>query len=308
MAGRELKTTRIDGPQGGLSVCLGGASGTPVLFVHGNGGRGHQWDHQLAAFGGRYQTAALDLRGMGASDAPRNGDFSVGGFAEDVAAVADALAFERLVLVGHSLGSHVVAACAGLFPQRVLGVVLVDHGGDPRNDSEADLEVLTQGLAPDSFEAFARQALETCLKGARPRVKKQVLAQLQATPRAHFAGAVLGLLDFDPGAGLSSYQGPKLHIYSGFLKARNLAPIHDRVPGIEATLVRACSHWVHLDQPELFNAILDRFLRGRLNNCAWFARAAAGARQGRRPSRISDQGNCPGGQLPDRWSRRSQCP
>ena len=197
---------------------------------------------------------------MGASDGPRNGDFSIGGLAEDVVAVADALAFERLVLVGHSLGSHVVAACAGLCPERVRGVVLVDHGGDPRNDSEADLEALTQGLAPGSFEAFARQAMETCLKGARPRVKGEVLAQLQATPRAHFAGAVLGLLDFDPGAALSSYRGPKLHIYSGLLKSHNLAPIHDQAPGIEATLVRACSHWVHLDQPERFNAILDHFL------------------------------------------------
>ena len=228
--------------------------------MHGNGGRGSQWEHQLAALGIQYQVAALDLRGMGASEPPRNGDFSIGGFAEDVAAVAVALGYRSFVLVGHSLGGYVVAACAGLFPERLLGLVFVDHGGDPRNDAEADLEALTNGLAPESFEDFSRQAMETCLKGARPQTKEQVLAQLQATPRTHFADAVLGLLDFDAGAALKGYQGPKLHLHSGFLEEQNLVPIHAQVPGIEAILVEGCSHWVHMDQPDLFNAQMDRFL------------------------------------------------
>jgi pimeloyl-ACP methyl ester carboxylesterase len=260
MAGRESSTIRMQGPQGGLNVHLCGSKGAPVLLVHGNGGRGSQWEHQLAGLGQHYRVAALDLRGMGASDPPRNGDFSIGGFAEDVAAVAEALACPRLVLVGHSLGAYVVAACAGLYPERLAGLVFVDQGGDARDASEAELEGLTGGLAPEAFAAFSRQALATCLQGARPQVKEQVLAHLQATPGAHFAQAILGLLDFDARAALSSFQGPMLHLHSGFLKAQNLLPIHAQVPGIEAILVRDCSHWVHLDQPDLFNAHLHRFL------------------------------------------------
>ena len=242
---RKIKTLRISGPQGGLNVEVRGARGAPVLLVHGNGGRGRQWEPQLAAFGTRHRAVALDLRGMGGSAAPRNGDFSIGGFAEDVVAVADALALSRFLLVGHSLGGQVAAACAALVPERLLGVVLVDQGGDLRDDSEADRAALIRGLAPASFAAFSRRAMETCLKGAKPQVVAQVLGDLKATPPAHFAGAVL-----------RSYSGPRLHIHSDFLAAQNLAPIHGQVPGMAAVRVGDCSHWVHLDQPEVFNDLV----------------------------------------------------
>jgi len=203
MEGAAFKTIRVEGPQGELRVHVRGSQGTAVLLVHGNGGRGSQWEPQLKGLGAG-QVAALDLRGMGASAPPRNGDFSMGGFAADVVAVANALGYSRLVLVGHSLGGSVVACCAALCPERVLGVVLVDLGGDPRNASRAELAALCDGLAPEAFAAFSRQALATCLKGARPEVKAQVLTELRATPRATFAGAILGMLDFDAGAALAN--------------------------------------------------------------------------------------------------------
>lgn len=250
----------VDGPQGKLRIELQGANGTPILLVHGNGGRGSQWEHQLAALGHCHRVAALDLRGMGDSAPPGNGDFSIGAFADDVAAVADALHWPAFVLAGHSLGSSVVAACAGKGPRRLLGLILVDHGGDIRNDAPEDLKALTQGLAPENFAAFSRRAIETCLKGARPEVKARVLADLAATPRAHFAEAVLALQDFDAPFALGAYPGPKLHIHSGFLETYHLAPIHAQVPAIESALVRDCSHWVHLDQPDAFNVLLEQFV------------------------------------------------
>jgi pimeloyl-ACP methyl ester carboxylesterase len=204
---------------------------------------------------------------MGGAQAPRNGDYSVGAFADDVAAVADALQWNSFFLVGHSLGGFVSACCACRFPGRVPGLVFVDHGGDVRNDSREDLDALTRGLLPEHLEAFSREATETCLKGARPDVRDQVLADLRATPSAAFAGAILGLLDFDEPAALERYAGPKLHLYSDFLAAHQLTPIHALVPGCESSLVPDCSHWIHLDQPEVFNARVEAFL----------ARCAAGS-------------------------------
>jgi len=197
---------------------------------------------------------------MGASDAPWDGDYSVGGLADDVAAVADHLQHQRFFLVGHSLGASVAACFAGRFPHRLLGLILVDYGGDPRNDSPEELSSLMSGLAPANFERFAKEAMETCLRGARPEVAAQVLADLEATPRTSFAGAVLGLLDFDPVAALANDGGRKLHIYSPFLEALGLVPIHERVRGMESRGIPDCSHWVHLDCPEGFNETLLEFL------------------------------------------------
>jgi len=237
-----------------------GTQGAPVFFLPGNGGRASQWERQLAFLGERHQGVALDLRGLGASDAPWDGDFSVGGLADDVAAVADHFQLQRFFLVGHSLGASVAACFAGRFPYRLLGLILVDYGGDPRNNSPEELSSLMSGLAPANFEGFAKEAMETCLRGAKPQVAAQVLADLEATPRTSFAGAVLGLLDFDPVAALANDGGRKLHIYSPFLEELGLIPIHERVRGIESRGTPDCTHWVHLDCPDAFNETLLEFL------------------------------------------------
>lgn len=206
---------------------------------------------------------------MGASDPPWDSDFSVGAMAADVASVADHLKFERLFLIGHSLGASVVSCFAGLFPGRLHGLVLVDFGGDPRDDSPEELSALMNGLAEANFEHFAKEALVTCLRGARAEVVTQVVDDLKATPRDSFAGAVLGLLDFDPVISLGDKGIRKLHVYSPFLEAMGLAPIHHRVQGIESRRLEDCSHWAHLDRPEAFAQVLQQFVdHGSLRNPA----------------------------------------
>lgn len=208
----------------------------------------------------QHQTAAPDLRGMGASDPPSDGDFSVGGLADDVAAAANHVHFDRFILVGHSLGASVAACFSSRFLRRVLGLVLVDFGGDVRNESPEDLASLVKGLEPAHFKRFSEEAKATCLQGAEPAVVAQVLADLEATPRTSFAGAVLGLLDFDPVAALTESRARTLHVHSPFLEAMGLDPIHRRVRGMDSTCIADCSHWVHLDQPERFNQVLLQFI------------------------------------------------
>jgi pimeloyl-ACP methyl ester carboxylesterase len=40
----------------------------------------------------------------------------------------------------------------------------------------------------------------------------------------------------------------------------NGAHSHAQVPGCESSLVPDCSHWIHLDQPEAFNTLVEAFL------------------------------------------------
>src|SRR5690348_5567949 len=86
----------IRGPQGRLHVDDGGrGDAVPVLFVHGNGANLEQWRAQLDHLRPSRRAVAFDLRGMGKSDLPANGDYSVAAMADDVQAVADALHLRR---------------------------------------------------------------------------------------------------------------------------------------------------------------------------------------------------------------------
>src|ERR1700747_126568 len=113
----------VSGPQGRLHVDDGGrGDALPVLFVHGNGANLTQWRAQLDHLRPSRRAVAFDLRGMGQSDLPANGDYSVAAMADDVEAVADALHLKRFVIVGHLYGAHVAAEYAAKHPERVAGV------------------------------------------------------------------------------------------------------------------------------------------------------------------------------------------
>src|SRR6202162_5782963 len=142
----------VQGQQGRLRVDDGGSGGIPVVFVHGNGGNRTQWAGQVLHLRASRRAVAFDLRGMGESEVAGNGDYSVEGFAEDVAAVADELGLRRFVLVGHSYGGAVVAAYAGRHPEKLAGLVFADVAGDIRNPPAAQAEALRRGLLPENYE------------------------------------------------------------------------------------------------------------------------------------------------------------
>ena len=245
----------VQGSQGRLRVDDGGSGGIPVVFVHGNGGNRTQWAGQLLHLRASRRAVAFDLRGMGESEVAGNGDYSVEGFAEDVAAVANALEFRRFVLVGHSYGGAVAAAYAGKHPDRLAGLVFADVAGDIRSPLP---EALRRGLLPENYEEFTRRWFEGILVKGTDATKEAVFQSLHATRHEVFIAATTGLYTFDPAAALSHYRGPRLHIAS-FL-ADNPAAIHRAFKDMPVRVVRDASHWLMLDRPEEFNRALDDFL------------------------------------------------
>src|SRR5258708_5125663 len=138
------QVTSIQGPQGRLHVEDGGrGSLVPVLFVHGNGANLTQWRAQLDHLRLTRRAVAFDLRGMGQSDVPADGDYSVSAMVDDVQSVADALHLKRFVIVGHSYGGTVVGAYAARHPERVAGVVFADASGTVKFTDEAAAKFLT---------------------------------------------------------------------------------------------------------------------------------------------------------------------
>ena len=248
----------IEGPRGRLRVDDGGRGGVPVLLVHGNGGNRTQWKAQLEQLRATRRAVAFDLRGMGDSDPAGDADYSVAGFSQDVAAVADVLGLSRFVLVGHSFGGAVVADYAGRHPDRLAGLVFADVAGDIRETPEKALAALRDGLLPEHYEAFTRRWFQGILTGGTDATKSAVLRSLAATRPEVFTAATMGLYVFDPVSALAPYRGPRLHIAS-FL-ADNPASIHHTFKEMPVSVIRGASHWLMLDCPDAFNRTLDAFL------------------------------------------------
>lgn len=102
--------------------------GPAVVLVHGGCMSHRVWESQVTALlEAGHRVVAPDLRGHGASDAPE-GPYTATTFADDVAALADALDLEAFALVGWSLGATVVSTVAARHPERLTELVLVSSG------------------------------------------------------------------------------------------------------------------------------------------------------------------------------------
>ena len=251
-----LRTVR--GPHGVLRVDEAGAGGLPILFVHGNGGNRSQWSEQLAHFSASRAVAALDLSGMGDSEIAAGTTIRVEGFAADVEAVADALGYRRYVLVGHSYGGAVVAACAGRRPSRIAAVVFADCAGDLHATPREQLEPMERGLQAD-YRRFTDKWFEGILAGATPETRAAVLDSLHRTPEDVFLGATRALYAFRLDESLARFHGPMLSI-SSILFANPVA-IHRTRRDVPVRRIEGASHWLMMDRPREFDGLLEEFLK-----------------------------------------------
>jgi len=83
-----------------------GAGEEVVLCLHGWPQHWYEWRNLMPALADRYRVIALDLRGFGWSEAPKDG-YEKENLADDVLAVLDELGIERVNLVGHDWGGWI---------------------------------------------------------------------------------------------------------------------------------------------------------------------------------------------------------
>ena len=96
-----------------------------VVYVHGLLSTSAAWKRALGPASAGLPAVAVDLPGFGLSDRPWPYDYTVPGQAQHLLRYLDTRGFERVVLVGNSLGGAVSLVAAASQPRRVEALVLV---------------------------------------------------------------------------------------------------------------------------------------------------------------------------------------
>lgn len=149
---------------------LGPVSGTPVVLVHGLGGRAEEWlDLAPALTKAGYRVYLPDLPGYGQSDKPADFSYSVADEAEVVAGFLSALNLKQVDLGGISMGGAIVQHVAFEHPEQVKQLMLFDAAGI---DEKPDWD--TQLFTPESV--FEVRELNVLLY-SNPRQVPEFVAQ-----------------------------------------------------------------------------------------------------------------------------------
>ena len=126
------------------------------MFVHGWPDSWFSFSRVMPLLPATLRLIALDQRGFGESDHPDSG-YTIPGFAADLAALLDALAIERAVLVGHSYGTFVARRAAKAAPERVAALALIGTGASTKIAGADDLQAALRELPDPIPEPFARE-------------------------------------------------------------------------------------------------------------------------------------------------------
>lgn len=99
-----------------------------LVFLHGMGGSSISWTPIVNYFNRRnFSTLTIDLLGHGYSDRPHSVDaYSITNQAHLVAALIASLKLKKIVLIGHCLGGMVALTLAGLYPNLLTALIVID--------------------------------------------------------------------------------------------------------------------------------------------------------------------------------------
>ncbi len=250
-----------------LAYDLSGASQNPtLLLVHGFPHDRTLWAPQMRALSAAYQCVAADLRGFGeSSSAP---PYSMDQYADDLAALLDAIGVRRAVIAGISMGGYVAFAMWRRHADRVNGFVFVDTRAGP--DSEAAqarrrewiARVEAEGVSAVS-DTLVGDQLGATTRTRHPELESTVLAMARRMSEEGVIGALTAaMLRSDSSDTLATITAPTLFVVGD---EDTIAPrgeseqMRTLVPGSRLEVIRGAGHLSNLERPAAFNALVSQW-------------------------------------------------
>lgn len=119
----------------------GNADAPLLLLVHGGRDHAHSWDWVARALRQHWHVVCPDLRGHGDSAWSPDGGYAMASYVSDFAQLVDQLGDGPVSIVGHSLGGATALRYAGLYPENVRRLAVIEGLGRSPLDPKAEAPV-----------------------------------------------------------------------------------------------------------------------------------------------------------------------
>lgn len=239
--------------------------GAPVVLVHGLGSSTRDWEYQIPELASRYRVIALDVRGHGRSDKPRE-RYSISGFAEDVVALIDHLGLDSVHLVGISMGGMIGFQLAVDHPALLKSLTIVNSGPEVKPRSPRDYVEIARRWSLSrllSLNTIAK-ALGKLLfpRPEQVELRRKIEERWPQNDKRAYLASLDAIIGWGVRERLARITCPTLVISAD----RDYTPVAqkqayvDELPNARLLVIEDSRHATPLDQPQRFNSSLLAFL------------------------------------------------
>jgi pimeloyl-ACP methyl ester carboxylesterase len=177
-------------------------------------------------------------------------------FGKDVAAVAEELDLDQIILIGHSMGGPVIIEAARQMPKRVIGLVGVDTFLNLEgHQTQEQIDRRLARLRADFAEDASRLVREIFLPDADPALVEWVVTDMSSGPPEVGIGAMQGYLRFDPEEALKEVLAP-IYCINSDMRPTNVEAGRRYARSFEVKFMSGVGHFLMLEDAEAFNRLL----------------------------------------------------
>jgi pimeloyl-ACP methyl ester carboxylesterase len=248
----------------------------PIVLLHGGHQSAHSWDLVSLHLARRYRVLALDQRGHGDSEWPRDVEYTNHAMSLDAEAFIDTLGVRRPILIGHSMGGRNSMLLTKRGPSRLRALVIVDVGPElsdrgreviagfvQANQEFDDLEHFVSNVRKyDPYRSL--EHIERTVKyNMLQRADGKFVSKCDSTPRRLGLVRGQGPLENITLEDARRFNLPVLLVRgadSRILAADAAERFRDALPHATLVTVPNCGHNVHGQNTLGFIAALDGFL------------------------------------------------
>lgn len=249
----------------GINICYDeSGDGKPVILVHGLSSSKETMYYLRDVLKDSYKVYSIDCRGHGLSDKMAN--YTLEDHAKDVIAFAKSLNYDKVNLIGYSMGSYISLRAAELDSDIFDNVILVGTKGDGKTSSVQNL-IESKGFKVDEISdkqytkilagaVFApKTSIFTKIKILKYSAKKLNEEEKVAENKA--------LENFDNFKDVSKVTAKTLVIAGEFDKINPPElglEVANAIPGCKYEVIKDAGHMMLIEKPKDLSKLIKEFI------------------------------------------------
>ena len=238
--------------------------GFPFVFVHGYLGSSEMWNFQKEFFSKHYRVIIPALPGFGESHNVKSLD-SINKMAREIIDLLDQKNIDNFNLIGHSMGGMIVQEITKLIGDRVNKLICFATGsiGEIPGRFET-IDETREKLKKDGTEvSFSRVPKKWFVKGDKDKNYFLCKNAVKDVSLEAADNALLAMKNWRGKEDLKNIKNETLIIWGDKDTSYNFDQVDTLKKNIKNSrleIFKNCAHNVHLEQPDEFNNLVQKFI------------------------------------------------